>query len=291
MEQASQIRDVVHDAGLGLTLETVEVRHGLLHQSAQTLETDTHYSAQLPPGLHISCGVARLETAHPRLGGFSFDGPGLSVILCDDEPDPFTTVVRQGRSLSCGLFVGSDRVAAAPSEMLADIVERLRAGAPLRATDRPPPGLAARLCTPIDPWFQGDARALALEARSLELTAMALNWLALSTEPETRPARHTRRAQAARDLLEARLADPPDLHALAREVGINVRSLTEAFRLTYGGSIAAYVTRRRLETAHELITGGQTVSAAAAQVGYSPAHFSTAFLRHYGYRPTALRQG
>lgn len=290
MEPSVLIREVVRDSGLDTTLETTAVRDGVLHQSAQTLDAETRYEARLPNGLHISCGIARLRTDHPRLGGFEFDGPGLSAIICEAEPQPFTTVVSQGRSLSCGLFVDFDRMEAAPSEVLMDIAGRLRAGAPLRATDRPPPGVVARLCSPIDPWFQGAARTLALEARSLELAAMALNWLALSAAPDSRPARHTRRAQAARDLLEARLGDPPALHALAREVGVNVRSLTEAFRLTYGESIAAYVTRRRLETAHALLVEGLPASVAAARVGYSAAHFSTAFLRHYGYRPVALRR-
>jgi len=163
MEQAAQILDVVRTTELGETLETTPVNHGLLHQSAQTLAAQTHYSANLPAGLHISCGVAKLSTRHPLLGGFEFDGPGLSVILCPQDADPFATTVAQGRSVSCGLFEGDDRLEAASDEILADIIERMRSGAALRATDRPPPGLVARLCTPVDPWFQGAARTMALE--------------------------------------------------------------------------------------------------------------------------------
>lgn len=50
-------------------------------------------------------------------------------------------------------------------------------GSQARATFRAPPALIALLCRPIDPWFGGYARKLALEARQLELQAMVLAWL------------------------------------------------------------------------------------------------------------------
>ncbi|ATQ42098.1 AraC family transcriptional regulator [Caulobacter mirabilis] len=283
------IRAVVEKAGLVETLETVPLRHGLLHQSAQVLDAPQQYSAPLPPGLHLSCGIARLRSAHPRLGDFRFDGLGLTAILYEDEPEPFETRIDKGPALSCGLYLTRAQLDDAAPEGLGDIAVRLAAGSRLRATDRPPATVVASLCRPVDPWFQGAARRLAMEARALELAAMTLNWLSLSAQPDSRPALQTRRAERAREILEANLADPPDLTRLAREVGVNVRSLTQAFRLTFDASIAAYVTRRRLETAHGLLVEGMGVAAAAGRVGYSPAHFSTAFLRHYGYRPTDLR--
>lgn len=290
MSADAAIRAVVEDAGLARTLETVPLRHGLLHQSSQVLDAAQEYSAPLPPGLHLSCGIARLRSRHPRLGSFAFDGLGLTAILYRDETEPFETRIDKGPALSCGVYLTPQQLEDSGSEGLGEIAERLAAGGRLRATDRPPAEVVAGLCRPIDPWFQGAARSLAMEARALELAAMTLNWLSLSAQPDTRPALLTRRAERAREILEANLAAPPDLARLAREVGVNVRSLTQAFRETFDVSIAAYVTRRRLETAHTLLVRGQGVAAAAEAVGYTPAHFSTAFLRHFGYRPVDLRR-
>ena len=145
-----------------------------------------------------------------------------------------------------------------------------------------------RLCAPVDRFFQGAARRLALQARVLQFAALLS--ASLNGEPVVpKTARHQRFVERARALLECRLSCPPDLSELARAVGLNPHSLNLAFRAETGMSIGAYLTERRLARALEHLEDGAGPTEAAARVGYTPAHFSTAFKRRYGVSPRAVR--
>lgn len=87
----------------------------------------------------------------------------------------------------------------------------------------------------------------------------------------------------------------PDLSVagICRDVGVSRATLYRAFRST--GGIAAYIRQRRLEAAHARIADatekGRIAEFADLYCFSSPAHFSTAFRRHFGYTPVNARTG
>lgn len=283
-----KLEQISRASGSDSRLEYGSAGSGVFWQSMHQLPTQARYSIEVPTGLHLACGFATLETQAPGLGGFALPGGGLTAMLCADETPHASTRISAGPNRSCGLHLPD---AAADSPLAEAIVARLRSGPRMRATSHVPPGLLAQVCAPVDPWFQGHARALAMEARALELMAMVWTWLDGAPERLQRPSRHAQHARRAREVLEARLQSPPSLAALAREVGVNVRTLTAAFREAYGTTIAGYVTARRLQVARDGLLQGMSVSSAAYRVGYTPAHFSNAFQRHYGLRPQQFVAG
>ncbi|WP_449221217.1 helix-turn-helix domain-containing protein [Tistrella mobilis] len=96
------------------------------------------------------------------------------------------------------------------------------------------------------------------------------------------------RLHAARELLLRDLAAPPSVPDLARAVGLNARKLGRGFQALFGSPVYAFVKTRRLDEARRLIEDeGLGIAEAAWRVGYSPAHFSTAFRKHHGLPPSA----
>jgi len=94
----------------------------------------------------------------------------------------------------------------------------------------------------------------------------------------------------ARDVLDGRLDNPPDLPELARLAGTSVSALRKGFKSVFGLPVAAYTRKRRLEQAHQLLERGLSVTEVAHRFAYdSPANFSTAFKRQFSYPPSSLR--
>lgn len=240
----------------------------------------------MPPGLHLGCGIARLSTHAQGVGGFFADGPSINALRCIEDVT-FSSRLEPGESRSCGLWLAPAQILQA-SDAVRDLSDAMGPSNGLIATSRIPARIVARLCAPIDPWFQGAPRELALEARGLELIATALMWL--RCEPERSEKACLPQVLKTRDLLEARLTDPPSLAEVSRTVALNERSLTAAFRATFGVSIAAYVTTRRLDIAAGLLEGGASPGEAARTVGYRTTHLAVAFKRRFGVSPGAYRR-
>lgn len=141
--------------------------------------------------------------------------------------------------------------------------------------------------------LKGVGRNLYLTGKALEITALALESLDPRSEITAMPRLSTgdmERIRMARDLLAARLQSPPSLAELSLAAGINVKKLKTGFRHLYGDSVFGYLQQLRLEMAYRLLTEEEmSVSAAAYQVGYSPAHFSVAFRKRFGRQPKSVR--
>lgn len=95
------------------------------------------------------------------------------------------------------------------------------------------------------------------------------------------------KAQNAKQILVARLLEPPTIPELARMVGTNQQYLKQSFRKAFGKTINQYLNDLRLEQAGILIQGGKlTITEIAAKVGYnSSAYFSRRFKEKYGIAP------
>ena len=92
-------------------------------------------------------------------------------------------------------------------------------------------------------------------------------------------------------LVEARLADPLDLTALAAVAQLSPYHFHRCFRLTTGLAPHAFVTARRMDRARLLVSATtRPIDEIANSVGFSNlSHFRRVFRNHHGWPPSALR--
>lgn len=102
------------------------------------------------------------------------------------------------------------------------------------------------------------------------------------------PARHLLRA---RDLADARYADPLTVGDLAAAAGLSPAHFSREFRRTFGEAPHRYLLTRRLERAAALLrTTDRPVAEICLDVGLrSVGSFTTSFGRTFGMTPTAYR--
>ena len=102
------------------------------------------------------------------------------------------------------------------------------------------------------------------------------------------PARHLLRA---RDLADARYAEPLEVEDLARAAGLSKAHFSREFRRTFGESPYVYLLTRRLERAAALLRSTDySVAEICLEVGLrGVGSFTTSFKRMYGMTPTAYR--
>ncbi|MFK8907493.1 AraC family ligand binding domain-containing protein [Streptomyces sp. YS-3] len=110
------------------------------------------------------------------------------------------------------------------------------------------------------------------------------------------PARTTgsagaRTAASARALLEERLADPPSLERLARDLGTSPFALLRAFKGAYGLPPHTWLTGERVRRARLLLEAGTAPAEAAAAVGFTDQpHLNRHFTRIVGVTPGVYRR-
>lgn len=117
----------------------------------------------------------------------------------------------------------------------------------------------------------------------------------LSGTIETRrkvPALNGRKLQMVLDLIESRLEDDVRVTELAALAEQDSRTFTRAFTTATGFTPYAWLTRRRMELARQLLLAPSTsITNIALQIGYSnPSKFSAAFKRTFGITPSAWRK-
>jgi AraC-like DNA-binding protein len=102
------------------------------------------------------------------------------------------------------------------------------------------------------------------------------------------PARHLLRAK---DLADARYAEPLDVDDLARAAGLSRAHFSREFRRAFGEPPHGYLLTRRLERAAALLrTTDRSVAEICFAVGLrSVGSFTTSFTRTFGLSPTAYR--
>ena len=99
---------------------------------------------------------------------------------------------------------------------------------------------------------------------------------------------HLRRA---RDLMDARFAEPLDLDAMARAAGFSRYHFAREFRTAFGETPGAYLSRRRVERAKDLLASvNLTVTEICMMVGFSSlGSFSSRFRALVGESPRAFQ--
>jgi len=103
------------------------------------------------------------------------------------------------------------------------------------------------------------------------------------------PDRHLLRAK---DLADARYAEPLGVDDMARAAGLSRAHFSRAFKRAFGESPRAYLLTRRLERAATLLrmTDRSVVDICLSVGLQSLGSFTTSFTRTYGKSPTAYRQ-
>lgn len=82
----------------------------------------------------------------------------------------------------------------------------------------------------------------------------------------------------------------PDLNCLSQLADLSPHHLLRAFRMCFGETPHAFVTRLRMERAKAALRSGQSVTATCVEVGFSSlGSFSTLFKRHVGVTPREYR--
>jgi AraC-like DNA-binding protein len=102
------------------------------------------------------------------------------------------------------------------------------------------------------------------------------------------PARHLLRAK---DLADARYAEPLGVDDLASAAGLSRAHFSREFRRAFGESPHAYLLTRRLERAAALLrTTDRSIADVCLSVGLtSVGSFTTSFARMHGMSPSAYR--
>jgi AraC family transcriptional activator of pyochelin receptor len=253
-------------------------------QSSGRNAEPVEYYADLPAGLHFGCGLTAGIESIAEFGRMTVTGSGATLVVCHSG-SRMTTRLAAGRFHSAGLTVSAGELYG--FESLGAFAQS--SGDACLALAAVPLSVIMRLATPIDPWFQGAARAMACEARALELLAVFEEALCGAPADGAATGRAEQTALEARTIIEHEYAAPPTIVALAARVGCSPRTLTEAFREAHGMSIGTYLTQLRLEHAKALLRDGVRPTEVAYRIGYSPAHFATVFKRACGMAPSRWR--
>ncbi len=91
----------------------------------------------------------------------------------------------------------------------------------------------------------------------------------------------------AKDIIVARMSEPPSLQELADEIGLSLKKLKEGFKQIYGDSVFSFLFEYKMEVARKLLESGENnVNEVGLRVGYSTSsHFIAAFKKKYGTTP------
>lgn len=98
---------------------------------------------------------------------------------------------------------------------------------------------------------------------------------------------NVQKIREAKDIIIARMTEPPSLQELANEVGLTLKKLKEGFKQIYGDTVYSFLFDYKMEHARKLLESNQyNVNEVGLKVGYSTAsHFIAAFKKKFGTTP------
>jgi AraC-like DNA-binding protein len=91
----------------------------------------------------------------------------------------------------------------------------------------------------------------------------------------------------AKDIIIARMAEPPTLKELSETIGLSLKKLKEGFKQIYGDTVYGFLLDYKMEVARKLLeSGDHNVNEVGLKVGYSTSsHFIAAFKKKFGTTP------
>ena len=98
---------------------------------------------------------------------------------------------------------------------------------------------------------------------------------------------NVQKIRTAKDIIIARMTEPPSLQELANETGLTLKKLKEGFKQIYGDTVYSFLFDYKMEHARRLLESNQfNVNEVGLKVGYSTAsHFIAAFKKKFGTTP------
>ncbi len=91
----------------------------------------------------------------------------------------------------------------------------------------------------------------------------------------------------AKEIIISKMAEPPTLQELSKEIGLPLNKLKDGFKQIYGEPVYAFLFDYKMEVARQLLaSGAHNVNEVGLKVGYSTAsHFIAAFKKKFGTTP------
>lgn len=98
---------------------------------------------------------------------------------------------------------------------------------------------------------------------------------------------NVRKIRKAKEIIIAKMAEPPSLNELSEEIGLSLKKLKEGFKQIYGDSVFSFLFDYKMEFARKLLDSGEyNVNEVGLKVGYSTSsHFIAAFRKKFGTTP------
>ena len=98
---------------------------------------------------------------------------------------------------------------------------------------------------------------------------------------------NVRKIRKAKEIILNQMTEPPTLHGLATEIGLNVKKLKEGFKQIYGETVFGYLLDFKMNEARSMLDTKQyNVNEISIKLGYSTSsHFISAFKKKFGTTP------
>jgi AraC-like DNA-binding protein len=141
--------------------------------------------------------------------------------------------------------------------------------------------------------YEGGLRLMHAEAKVSELLCEVLHLAGQAPAPARVGCNDDlRRLDLARRIIMTQHSPPPQISDIARRVGMSETKLKRAFKARFGSTLFDMSLDARMRHALELLRcKHMAVGQVAYAVGYShQTSFASAFKRHFGFLPRAVRQ-
>ncbi len=91
----------------------------------------------------------------------------------------------------------------------------------------------------------------------------------------------------AKDIIITNLAEPPSLHDLSNQIGLNLKKLKMGFKQIYGDTVYGFLFDYKMDIARKLLDSGSfNVNEVGLKIGYSSSsHFIAAFKKKFATTP------
>jgi len=254
-----------------------------------------YYVGDFPGPVSIKSVVSGRAAWETSEGRFEI-GPGSCLVLNDGQPYSITIESREVVQTLCVFFARgfvedvTRAIAGSDDELLADPWKRqpIEFHERVHADDRVLTPLLERARSGVDEaviWRL--AEALVNGRAETRDRAARLPAVKASTREEL-----SRRLLHGRNVIEGSLSEPLDLHRVAREAALSPYHFHRSFTRLFGETAHAYVARRRIERAAELLRSTRMpVTEVCCACGYeSLGSFSTLFRKHAGMSPAQFRK-
>ena len=98
---------------------------------------------------------------------------------------------------------------------------------------------------------------------------------------------NVRKIRQAKEIILERMAEPPSLAELSKEINLSLKKLKEGFKQLYGDTVYGFLLDHKMEVARKMLEGGKhNVNEVGLKVGYSTSsHFIAAFKKKFGTTP------